>query len=298
MTLLLVGGTGFLGAEVARRLVGRTDLAVLARASSDTSVLPGGVPIRAGDLDDPASVRTALEGVQSVVYCASMGFGHIPAFVELLERAVVRRALFVSTTAIFTTLPAPSRALRMAAEEAVQHSRLDWTILRPTMIYGGRRDRNVARLLRFLKRSPVFPLFGNGRALHQPVFVQDLADGVMRAFDAGGTVGHAYNLAGAAPLPYEALVRTAAGALGRQVWLPRIPLRIALASARALERLPVRTPVRAEQVLRLAEDKAFDYAEAVRDFGFRTRTFAEGVKIEAAALGLAPVPGAPIYSVH
>ena len=41
-----------------------------------------------------------------------------------------------------------------------------------------------------------------------------------------------------------------------------------------------------EQIRRLAEDKAFDYAEATRDFDFPPRSFAEGVRLEARSLGL------------
>lgn len=299
MTLLLVGGTGFLGAQVAARLAqeGRR-FAVLARPTSDLQVLPPGADLRRGSLDDLASVARALEGVEAVLFCASMGFGHVPAFVEAAERAGVRRAVFVSTTAIFTSLPAPGRVVRLQAEAAVQRSRLDWTIIRPTMIYGSARDRNVSRLLRFLHRSPVFPVFGSGQAHHQPVFVDDLAAALLDALEARATLGRAYAVAGAAPCSYVELVRTAAAAVGRSVRLVYLPLRPAVAAARLASRVPgVRAPVTPEQVLRLAEDKAFDYGDAARDFGFRPRSFGEGVKLEAAALGLAPVEARSVARV-
>lgn len=298
MTTLLVGGTGFLGSAVARRLAAqqgtRPDLAVLVRPTSHRATLPPNVEVRQADLADLPGLQRALDGVRTLVYCASMGFGHVPPLVPLLEPAGVQRAVFISSTAIFTRLPADSRARRLDAERAVQASRLRWTILRPTMIYGSARDRNVSRLLRFLKRSPVFPIFGHGRSLHQPIYVEDLADAVLRALAADASVGRAYNLAGAVPCSYADLVRTAAAAVGKQVWLLPVPLGAALLAARVATRLPGPRLVSPEQVLRLAEDKAFDYADAVREFGFRTRTFAEGVKLEAAALGLAPLPAAPV----
>jgi nucleoside-diphosphate-sugar epimerase len=156
------------------------------------------------------------------------------------------------------------------------------------MIYGSARDRNISRLLRFLRRAPVYPLFGDGRALHQPTYVQDLADAVVAALESPNTVRRAYNVAGAAPLSYADLVRTAARAIGREVRLVRVPQRLALATARLASVLPIPRPVTPEQVLRLVEDKAFDYTDAARDFGFRTRTFADGVRLEAIALGLVP----------
>jgi uncharacterized protein YbjT (DUF2867 family) len=219
-----------------------------------------------------------LEGVDTVVYCASMGFGHVPRLVSQLESAGIQRAVFVSTTAIFTSLPAPSRAVRLAAEEAVQSSRLDWTILRPTMIYGTARDRNVSRLLRVLKRWPVLPLCGN--ALWQPVHVEDVADAVLAALDEPRTHDRAYNVAGAEPLRFADLVRTAARALDRRVALVPVPLTAGVLAAR------LTGVVTEEQVRRLAEDKAFAIDDAQRDFGYAPRTFAAGVQAEARLLGL------------
>jgi nucleoside-diphosphate-sugar epimerase len=273
--ILLVGGTGFLGSFVARRLAARGATA-LVRISSDVSALPGGMQLLRGDLD----AALPLDGFSTLVYCASMGFGHVPPLVSHLQTAGITRAVFTSTTAIFTSLPSTSRRVRMEAESAVQSSTLDWTILRPTMIYGTARDRNISRLLHFLKRWPVFPLAGNG--LWQPIYVEDAADAVVCALDSPRTSRRVYNVAGAQPLALADLVRIAARAVGRNVHLFRVPLRAAVLGAKLTR---IVTP---EQVLRLVEDKAFSYAEATRDFGFAPRSFAEGVAREAEALGLAP----------
>ena len=272
--ILLVGATGFLGSFVAARLMER-DTVALVRTTSDTSVLPERMELRYGDLSAPVP----LDGIDTLVYCASMGFGHVPPLISQLEQHGVRRALFMSTTAIFTTLPSNSRAARLQAEAAVERSAMEWTILRPTMIYGTARDRNISRLLRFLRRVPVFPLCGN--ALWQPIYVADLADAVVAALDAPTTRVRIYNLAGAEPLRFAELVRTAARALARNVVLVRVPVQAAVAAARVTR---VITP---EQVRRLGEDRAFSYAEAARDFGFAPRSFAQGVACEVRALGLA-----------
>jgi uncharacterized protein YbjT (DUF2867 family) len=270
---LLVGATGFLGSFVAARLAAR-GVVVLARGTSDCSVLPAGVEVRRGDLEQ----ALPLEGIGSVVFCASMGFGHVPPLVRQLEAAGIRRAVFLSTTAIFTSLPSSSRAVRLEAEAAVISSALPWTLLRPTMIYGTARDRNISRLLRFLKRWPLFPLCGN--ALWQPVHVDDLAAGVVAALDTGATIRQTYNLAGANPIRFAELVQTAANALKRKVVLVPVPLEAAVLAARLTR---VVTP---EQVRRLAEDKAFPYTDATRDFGFAPRAFASGAHDEARVLGL------------
>jgi nucleoside-diphosphate-sugar epimerase len=269
--LLLIGGTGFLGSFVAQRLATR-EVVALVRPTSDRSVLPEGLEVRVGDLAQSLPVS----GCDTLVYCASMGTGHVPRLVPALEVAGIQRAVFVSTTAIFTSLSAPSKAVRLEAEAAVQSSSLGWTIVRPTMIYGTARDRNISRLLRLVRRWPLVPVCGN--ALWQPVHVEDVADAVVGALDSTRTALRAYNVPGALPLRFADLVRTAARAVERRVVLVPLPLRAALLAAR-LTRL-----VSAEQVHRLVEDKSFDYSDAARDFDFRPRTFADGVAAEARLL--------------
>ena len=109
------------------------------------------------------------------------------------EEAGLRRAVFVSTTSIFTSLDTASKPVRLAAEDTVMTSALDWTIIRPTMIYGTPADRNMARLLRALRRLPVLPLPGGGTGLQQPVHVDDLAGAIVAALDRPATIGRAYD---------------------------------------------------------------------------------------------------------
>jgi nucleoside-diphosphate-sugar epimerase len=275
VSILLIGGTGFLGSLVAQRLRDR-DTVALVRPTSDRTLLPPGMPTREGDVNG----EVPLDGIDTLVYCASMGLDRRPVapLVRRLHASGIQRALFVSTTAIFTRLPTRSRAVRLEAEHAVQSSGLAWTIIRPTMIYGTQRDRNISRLLRWIDRWPVLPVCGSG--LWQPVHVEDVADAIVAALDSPRAVDGAYNLAGKAPLRLDELIRTAAHALGRRVWLMPVPLRMAVVAARVTRLV---TP---EQVWRLAEDKAFDYADATRDLGFRPRSFEDGVQQEVTSLGL------------
>lgn len=288
LPVALAGGTGFTGRRVAARLVAAGASPVcLVRATGNAGALPPGVEQRPGDLGDAASLDRWLAGCRSMISCASMGFGHAPGLVAACERAGILRAVFVSTTAIFTSLPAPSKAVRTAAEAAVIASRLRWTILRPTMIYGARGDRNVERLLRAVARWPLIPVPGSGRSLVQPVHVDDLADGIVAAWSAGAAAGRAYDLSGAAPVTLSELIDAAAAAVGRSVTQVRLPLGPVAGTLGLLETAGLRLPVRREQVLRLAEDKAFPHAAAAADLGFSPRGVAEGLRDEARSLNLA-----------
>jgi nucleoside-diphosphate-sugar epimerase len=287
MKILVTGATGFTGSHVVLQLLKEGhDVAGFVRPSSDTQWLPQGVPVFTGDLGDPVSLQRALSGIDVLANVASIGFGHAPQIVSAARSAGVQRAVFVSTTAIFTTLEARSRSVRLAAEKAVADSGLCYTILRPTMIYGGARDRNMCRLTRYLRRWPVIPVFGDGRSLQQPVHVNDVAGAVIRCIGSRQTEGKCYNLSGAAPLTYNEVIDAISRLLGRRTLKVHIPARPVVAVLRALERLPVKLPIKSEQVLRLNEHKNFDHSDAARDFGYRPLLFADGIRMELEVLGL------------
>ncbi len=182
-TVLVTGATGFTGSYVVPVLLqhGYT-VHCLARSTSNRSILEAyDVNWQVGDLADTESLKQAMTGMDALINVASIGFGHAPNIIQAADMAGVRRAIFVSTTAIFTKLNASSKSLRLAAEESIRNSTLAYTILRPTMIYGSSRDRNMCRLIRYVHNWPIIPVFGSGNYLQQPIYVEDVASAIVQA---------------------------------------------------------------------------------------------------------------------
>lgn len=288
MKVHVTGGSGFTGPFVIRELVARGhDVHALARSTeSARRVEDAGAIAVTGDLDDPPSVVRAFaaSGADGLVNIASLGFGHAPTIIGAAEEAGLCRAVFVSTTALFTRLNASSKTVRRAAEDAVTSSSLDWTIIRPTMIYGTPHDRNIARLVRLLRRTPIMAVPGGGKKLQQPIHVDDLADVIVTAFERDVAIGKAYDVAGPEPLSLADLMRQAGRAGGREPRLVPVPLAPAIGLMRVYERLSSSPRIKAEQLERLAEDKAFNIDDARRDLDFSPRSFRDGVIAEAAML--------------
>jgi uncharacterized protein YbjT (DUF2867 family) len=285
MKVAVTGATGFTGRRVVRALLGRgCAVTALVRPPATARDLPPEVTTVEGDMGDATALARLLGGADAFMHVASLGFGHADQVVTALEEAGVPRSVFFSSTALFTRLPAASKAIRLAAEERVRSMRKGFTILRPTMIYGGAGDRNISRLVRFVDRSPVVPLPGGGRALVQPVHVEDLGRAAVDALFCEAAAGREYNLPGAQPAPLRDLVAHVGALLGRRPLLLPVPLRPAAALAGLWHGLGLPPRVSAEQILRLGEDKVFPYDDARRDWGYAPRGIIEGLTDEVQRL--------------
>ena len=286
MKVFVTGGTGFTGSYVLPLLLKNGyQVRCLYRQGSDRSA-----PLRAqpeiewalGDLSDSQRLSASMQGTDALVNIASLGFGHADSILGAAKDAGIQRAVFVSTTAIFTQLNASSKRVRLAAETAIENSGLSHTILRPTMIYGSSRDRNMWRLIRFIRYSPVVPVFGDGNYLQQPIYVGDVAQAMVSSLCNDRTIGKSYNIAGKHPLTYNQVIDTVAGQMNRPVWKVHIPSVPVVGLLKFFECLHIPFPIKAEQVLRFNENKNFNYSEAEEDFGFSPLSFEEGISLEMA----------------
>lgn len=284
-TVAVTGALGFVASHLLPRLAARQArvLAVLRPGRDPAPILPlADVEVRRGDLADPATLGEAFAGADAVVHLA--GLALVPGMLPAIERGGARAGVFVSSAGVYTRLESRGADAKRAGEAALRASALDYTILRPSMIYGTPRDRNLVRLLRWLQRWPVVPAPLGGRTPQQPVHVEDLADAIVAALERPVAARREYDVGGPEPIPLATVIHECAAALGRRAWILPLPLAPAHAAAVLARRLRVPFPVSPEQVLRLAESKAVDIAPARGDLGFAPRPFRDGIRAEARML--------------
>jgi len=207
----------------------------------------------------------------------------LPEHFALLEAHGARRVVVVSSTSRFTkdvSSDPEERVLahRLAEAEAcvqkwAENHGVEWIILRPTLIYGLGRDKNISEIARFIQRVGFFPLFGRAGGLRQPLHAQDVADACMAALQARAVANRAYNLSGGETLAYRDMVTRVFAVLGCRPRLLAVPMpvfRVAVALLRCLPRYRHWSTAMAE---RMSQDLVFDHSDAVRDFGFSPRLF-------------------------
>lgn len=206
----------------------------------------------------------------------------LPDYFDWLLACGVRRVVVLSSTSCFAKHDSPDFAERLIAERllsaearlqawASQHG-VEWLVLRPTLIYGSGRDRNVAEIMRFVRRWRFFPLAGAASGLRQPVHVRDVAAACVAALNARLT-DRAYNISGAEVLSFrEMVLRTAAAAdvRPRLLFIPVGVLRWGMRLMALVRPAKGWGPGMAD---RMNRDQNFDHTDAARDLGFSPRAF-------------------------
>ena len=146
-------------------------------------------------------------------------------------------------------------------------------ILRPTLIYGLGRDRNICEIARFIRRFGFFPLFGKANGLRQPIHAKDVANACLAALDAPAAANRAYNIAGGETLTYRDMVGRVFAALGRRPFVLTVPLRGFRLAATMLRSLPRYRQWSASMAERMNQDLVFEQIEPMRDLSFYPRGF-------------------------
>jgi len=210
VSVLITGGTGFIGGKVAHALRAR-DLAVRALVRSDTRgarLAAWGCELASGDMADSASLERAVAGMDTVVHLVSIIAGRPADFQRVMvdgtERLVaaaqaagVRR--FVLMSALGTSEESkdlvPYYGSKWQMEQCVAASGLEHVVFRPSFVFG--RDGGVLPLfLRQVRWAPVTPIVGNGKQRLQPVWVDDVAACFAAAVDSPQATGRTFDLCG------------------------------------------------------------------------------------------------------
>ena len=149
---------------------------------------------------------------------------------------------------------------------------LNLTIIRPTLIYDCLQDANITSIAQFIRRWQVFPIAAPGNGLRQPVHADDLAMATAAAIDNPKAYNREFNLGGGETLTYREMVRRIFSTLGKQpVFIP-IPVKLAIAGCKLLQRTRKST-YSPEMFRRMNQDLVFDSAAAHEALGYSPRPF-------------------------
>jgi nucleoside-diphosphate-sugar epimerase len=271
---LVIGATGVVGGFLLRSLIARGERPY---AMSRRPQSADGARWIVGDLTQPAQLN--LPAV-ATLYCTASASLLAP----VLERFCtpgLRRVVVFSSTSVMTKMDSEIDAERetlarlAAAEQDIaatcEANKVEWTILRPTLIYAEGSDSNITPLSRLIRRVGFMPLVGGAAGLRQPVHAEDLAEGAIAAAASAAAANQVYSLAGLETISYREMI----GRIFDGMKLPRrmLPVPAWLWRAAFLVAKPLYPTANVTMGIRMMKDMTFDVSPAVRDFGWKPRPF-------------------------
>ena len=293
-TVLVTGASGFVGSYVVPELVGaghhvvalvrdqRATATVTARLDADQA---RGVTFRVGDVVTGSGLQEALAGVDAVVHLVAIprdrdggksllrvNLGGTRTMLDAAATAKVRRFVHLGALGVTDDPDLHYATSKARGEKAVRDSGLDWTILKPSLLWGP-RDGFFNIVADLVRTSPVVvPVPGSGKARFQPLAVADLAICVRMALEDPRTVGRAIELGGPRYWTYREITREVLSGMrkSRRIVPMPVPVIGAVAGAAELVRLPF--PVATDQLRQLKLDNVGALDGCYRAFGFVPRS--------------------------
>jgi uncharacterized protein YbjT (DUF2867 family)/membrane protease YdiL (CAAX protease family) len=268
-SIAVVGGFGFLGRHVGSALeaAGWTVRALSRRNGFDAS------------RPDPELLR----GVDAVVNLAgikredrkqtfeSVHVDLVRNLVAAMKAAGIRRLIHVSVVVARSAPGLPYHDTKWRGEEIVRASGLDYTILRPGVIYG-EGDDMLSHLALMIRNSPIFPIVENGSSPMRPVDVRDVAAAVVSALQSP-VFGKSYDIVGPDRMDLRKVVQTVAEGLNLPVSIFPTPVAIMRTPVRIMEAIMKQPLSTSAQLTMLAEGLDGDPAPARQDLNLVTAPF-------------------------
>ena len=255
--ILVTGGTGLVGAAAVRELARRgKPVAVLSRDASKVARRFPDLTIEArqGDVGDAASLRAAFAGVEAVINCVQFPNSPIEnkrkgwtferidyqgtvRQVEAANEAGVSRFVYVSGVGAAADAEKHWYVFKWRAEEAVRAGGMPYVIIRPTWVYGP-EDAALNRFLGFARRLPFVPMFGDGKQLMQPLFIDDLGRLLVDALERSEAENQTFEAGGPEQLSMDDVIKTALDLAGRRRPMLHQPVALGKLLGTLLQLLP------------------------------------------------------------
>jgi uncharacterized protein YbjT (DUF2867 family) len=271
MKVFVTGSTGFVGNHVLHTLLDRGhQVRALVRPGSEYKLKqPDKVEVIAGEVTESADLIQGMKGCDAAIHLV----GIIRAFpsqditferlhteatanvVAAAKEAAVPRLLHMSALGAREDGSTPYLRTKFAAEELVRQSGLNYTIFRPSLIFG--RGGEAIKMFGDMVKKYVVPVIGDGQYRFQPVSVTTVAQGFEKALEPETAKDQTLDVGGPDNVTFDEIMDTLARVMGKsivKIHMPVLPLRLATS---ALQHAPG-YPLTIDQITMLLEGSTCD----------------------------------------
>lgn len=315
MKILVTGGTGFTGKALVKRLLdlGHQVVAMDYKEGVKTQELRDwGAEVVIGTVTDRECVKRCVRGVDVVQHLAAafremnvpeqhywdVNVGGTRIMLEEAQAAGVKKFIYCSTCGVHGNVDHPPASEDSPIKPADYYQQTKYEaepltlefhkkglpalIIRPAAIYG---PGDPERFYLIYKRVATgrFPMFGNGKTLYHPLYIDNLVDALVLAMAPGKGDGQAYLIADENYVQIEDLVRRIGQAMNMPVRVPHYPVWPVVAVGHVVEKVckpfGISPPIFPRRVDWYRQNRAFNIAKAKRDLGYQPKVgLDEGLK--------------------
>jgi len=246
MNILLAGASGFIGERVTEKLLAQgfqvTAMVHSARSAKETVMQFPTIRIVTGDIADPATL-TAVDPdhIDAIIYLPGLlrefpskgiTFKHVHVdgvknLLHFAKQCSVKRWIQMSALGAGRNINTPYFTTKEHAEQLIKGSGLDWTILRPSVVFPNRptpKANFISELAAVVKKAPLIPLFGKGDFLLQPISVDDLSSVIAQSVANTNSYKETLEIGGPGIYTYKKILRLIADAMNVHKPFLSIPL--------------------------------------------------------------------------
>lgn len=290
-SILITGATGYIGRHLVARLVdqGEQPRCLVRNIDRATRVLPASkLEFVAGDTTQPASLETAVQGIDTIVHAAFVtadrkekpgsryeetNVGGTANLVKAAKVAGVKRIVVLSGLGTKPDKAGSYMQGRYLAEQLVIDSDLDWTIIRPSVVFG--KDAPfINGLVDLIHSAPVLPLIGGGTTLFQPIYVEDVATIILKVLaEPERTTRKIYTVGGPERYSFREIFDALLNATGKKRPKVYAPTPLVGIGAAVMEAVLPKPPLTKAAMTLFAFDNITDIDSVERDFGFQPLSF-------------------------
>ncbi len=289
--ILVTGATGYIGRHLVARLVaqGERPRCLVRNISRAANILPAGkIEFVKGDTTSPATLETAVQGIDTIVHTAFITADHKQSagnqyeatnvqgtanLIKAAKKAGVKRIIVLSGLGTRPDQPGSYMQGRYLAEQMVKESGLDWTIIQPSVLFG-KNAPFIKGLTDLIRTSPVVPLIGGGKVMFQPIYVEDVVTVILDVLhEPERTKDKTYTIGGPAYYSFTQIIDALLHTMHKRRIKAPAPTSLVGVGAAVMEAVLPKPPLTKAAMTLFTFDNTTDLHSVERDFGFTPVSF-------------------------
>ena len=294
--ILVTGATGYIGRHIVARLVEKGErprCLVRDTRRAATLLAADKVEMVQGDTTQAATLEAAVRGIDTIIHCAFITADHkapnmqyyeatnvqgTANLIKAAQAAGVKRVIEMSGLGTKPDKPGTYMQGRYLAEKMLIESGLDWTIIRPSVLFG--KDAPFIKgLSELILTAPVVPLIGGGKMLFQPIYVEDVVTVTLKVLEERDrTNKHIYTIGGPAYYSFSQVFDVLLRSMHKSRLKVYAPTPLVGVGAAVMEAVLPKPPLTKAAMTLFTFDNTTDLNSVERDFGFTPTSFEQYIQ--------------------